>query len=232
MMNELVTTLLVGISAFIATNIDDIVILLLLFSQIDSIFRRRHIIAGQYLGFTILLIASLPGLFGGLIIPLNWIGLLGLVPIAMGMSSLINQADDETTDVTVASTEYSEINAANIFNLQTYSVAVITVANGSDNISVYIPLFASSSFTDFLIITIIFFILIAVWCYLADKFTHQTKIINLLNQNINYILPYILIILGIIIVIKTQALSWLKLAAICICLIILVKEDKQINSEQ
>ncbi|MCG6134698.1 MAG: cadmium resistance transporter [Nostoc sp. LLA-1] len=231
-MNELITTLLVGISAFIATNIDDIVILLLLFSQINSIFRRRHIIAGQYLGFTILLIASLPGLFGGLIIPLNWIGLLGLVPIAMGINSLINQADDENTDVTVDSAEYSEIDATNIFNLQTYSVAVITVANGSDNISVYIPLFASSSFTDCLIIIIIFLILIAVWCYLADKFTHQTKFINFLNQKANYILPYVLIILGIIIVIKTQALSWLKLAAICICLIILVKEDKQINSEQ
>ncbi|WP_414529867.1 cadmium resistance transporter [Nodularia chucula] len=74
-MSELITTLLVGISAFIGTNIDDIVILLLLFSQINSNFRCRHIIAGQYLGFTILVIASLPGLFGGLIIPPNWIGL-------------------------------------------------------------------------------------------------------------------------------------------------------------
>jgi cadmium resistance transport/sequestration family protein len=226
MMNELMTTLLVGISAFIATNLDDIVILLLLFSQINSVFRRRHIIAGQYLGFTILFIASLPGLFGGLIIPLNWIGLLGLVPISMGINSLINQEEDKNTDVTVASAEYSDINTASIFNLQTYSVAAITVANGSDNISVYIPLFASSSFTDFLIIMIIFLALIAVLCYLADKFTNQTKIANILNKYFNYILPIVLIILGGIIILKTQALSFIKLVLSCICLTILLKDNK------
>lgn len=223
-MSELITTLLVGISAFIGTNIDDIVILLLLFSQINSNFRCRHIIAGQYLGFTVLVLASLPGLFGGLIIPSNWIGLLGLIPIAMGISSLINQ-DDETPEATVVTQEYPDTNTASIFNVQTYSVAVLTVANGSDNISVYIPLFASSSLNDFWIILGSFLILIAVWCYLAYKFTEQTKIADILNQNINYILPFVLILLGGVIVLKTQALSVFKLIASCTCLIVLVKKN-------
>ncbi|MBD0387493.1 MAG: cadmium resistance transporter [Nostoc sp. C3-bin3] len=224
-MSELLTTLLVGISAFIATNIDDIVILLLLFSQINSSFRCRHIIAGQYLGFTLLVLASLPGLFGGLIIPANWIGLLGLIPIAMGISSLINQEEDEIQEVAVETTEYPETNTASIFNVQTYSVAVITIANGSDNISVYIPLFASSNLNNFVIIIISFFILIAVWCYLAYKLAYQTKNVNILNQNFSYILPFILIILGGVIVLKTQALGVIKLVASCICLIILVKKN-------
>jgi cadmium resistance transport/sequestration family protein len=225
-MNELITTLLVGISAFIATNIDDIVILLLLFSQINSSFRCRHIIAGQYLGFTILVLASLPGLLGGLIISPNWIGLLGLIPIAMGISSLINQEEDEIQEVTVETTEYPETNTASIFNVQTYSVAAITIANGSDNISVYIPLFASSNLNSFLIIVVSFFILIAVWCYLAYRLAYQTKNVNIINQNFNYILPFILIILGGVIVLKTQALSVIKLLASCICLTILVKKNR------
>ena len=41
-----------GLIAFIATNIDDIIVLLLFFSQINANFRRRHIVIGQYLGFT------------------------------------------------------------------------------------------------------------------------------------------------------------------------------------
>jgi len=224
-MSEFITTLLVGISAFIATNIDDIVILLLLFSQINSSFRCRHIIAGQYLGFTLLVIASLPGLFGGLIISPNWIGLLGLIPIAMGISSLINQEEDEIQEFTVETTEYPETNTASIFNVQTYSVAVITIANESDNISVYIPLFASSNLNNFLIIIVSFFVLIAVWCYLAYRFASQAKNLNILNQNFSYILPFVLIILGSVIVLKTQALSVIKLAASCMCLIILVRKN-------
>ncbi|MBF2005794.1 MAG: cadmium resistance transporter [Chlorogloeopsis fritschii C42_A2020_084] len=230
-MSELFTTLLVGISAFIATNIDDIVILLLLFSQLNSTFRSKHIVAGQYLGFTVLIIASLTGLFGGLVIPSNWIGLLGLIPMAMGISSLINRKEDETQEaahcgeVVVPTVEYQDANTTSLFNTQTYSVAAITIANGSDNISVYVPLFASGDLGNFLIIVGVFFILIAVWCYLAYKFTSQAKIANILSRYSSYIFSFVLIILGAIIILKTQSLSLLKLAASSVCLVILVKRN-------
>jgi len=224
-MSELITTLLVGISAFVATNIDDIVILLLLFSQLNSSFRYRHIVAGQYLGLTVLIIASLPGLFGGLIIPPNWIGLLGLIPMAMGISSVINREQNETPEIAIPTTEYQDANTTSFFNAQTYSVAAITIANGSDNISVYVPLFASTNFGNFLIMIGVFFILIGLWCYLAYKFTSQSKIANVLSQYASYILPFVLIILGGIIILKTEALSLIKLAASCMCLVILVKNN-------
>jgi cadmium resistance protein CadD (predicted permease) len=54
---------------------------MLFFAQVNFTFRRRHIIAGQYLGFTAILVASLPGYFGSLIVPRTWIGILGLVPM-------------------------------------------------------------------------------------------------------------------------------------------------------
>jgi len=62
-MNELVAAIGTGVTAFTATNIDDIVILLLFFSQVNASFRRHHIVVGQYLGFTVLVIFSLPGFF-------------------------------------------------------------------------------------------------------------------------------------------------------------------------
>ncbi|MDZ8055427.1 MAG: cadmium resistance transporter [Aulosira sp. ZfuVER01] len=228
-MSELLTTLLVGISAFVATNIDDIVILLILFSQLNSSFRYRHIIAGQYLGFTVLIIASLPGLLSGLILPPNWIGLLGLIPMTIGISSLINREENEKLEVETITAEYQDANTSSLFNVKTYSVAAITIANGSDNISVYVPLFASSNAGDFIIIIGVFFLLIAIWCYLAYKLTYQTKIANLLTQYSNYILPFALIILGGIIILKTAALSSIKLAASCICLAILVKKQPLSN---
>jgi cadmium resistance transport/sequestration family protein len=225
-MIKLMSPILLGISAFIATNIDDILILMFLFSQINSHLRYQHIITGQYLGFIVLVISSLPGLLGGLIIPPNWIGLLGLIPIAMGMSNLINQEDDDTQNMKVVPREYSDTNTSSIFNTQTYTVALITVANGSDNISVYIPMFASSSLNDVLIIIGIFFILIAVWCYLAYKLTLPSKISNFNHKKLNFILPFFLIFLGTFVVLKTQALNIIKLAASCLCLLILVTKNR------
>ena len=63
-MSGLVTAIPTGLTAFSATNIDDIVILTLFFSQVNAAFRRRHIVVGQYLGFGTLVLASLPGFFG------------------------------------------------------------------------------------------------------------------------------------------------------------------------
>jgi len=142
----------------------------------------------------------------------------------MGISSLINPEENEIKDVAIASAEYQDVNATTLFNPQTYSVAAITIANGSDNISVYIPLFASSNLGNSIIIIGVFLILIALWCYLAYKFTYQTKIAHRLSKYGSYILPFVLIILGVIIVLKTEALSLIKLAAISICLGILVKK--------
>ncbi|MCC5630249.1 cadmium resistance transporter [Nostoc sphaeroides CHAB 2801] len=225
-MNELLTAITTGAIAFIATNIDDIVILLLLFSQINANFRRRHIVAGQFLGFTVLLILSLSGLFGGLVLSKSWIGLLGLLPIAIGISSLVNKQEDELKEV-VATTEETEASTiTSLLSPQTYSVAAVTVANGSDNISVYVPLFASSDLESFVIIIGLFFLLLGIWCYAAYKLIKYRVIADVLTRYGNNIVPFVLIGLGVFIVLKSGALSLIKLAASCVCLIILVKNNE------
>ncbi len=165
-------TIIAGFTSFVATNIDDIIILTIFFSQVNATFRRRHIVIGQYLGFTALIIASLPGFFGGLIVPKAWIGILGLVPIAIAVSQLVNREKDESK-VQIVSDEfnYSKINnsvkstLATFLSPQSYKVAAITFANGGDNIGIYVPLFASSDIASLVVILSVFFVLIGVWCY-------------------------------------------------------------------
>ncbi|MEH2285951.1 cadmium resistance transporter [Nostoc sp.] len=224
-MNELVTAITTGSIAFIATNIDDIVILLLFFSQINANFRPRHIVTGQFLGFTVLLILSLPGLFGGLVLSKNWIGLLGLLPLSIGISSLVNWEEDSSKEV-VAETEETEASTIiSFFSPQAYSVAAVTIANGSDNISVYVPLFASSNLETFLVIVGLFFLLLGVWCYAASKLTNNRVIADVLTRYVSNLVPFVLIGLGAFIVLKSEALSPIKLAASCCCLAVLVKND-------
>ncbi len=225
-MSGLFTAFITGIAAFSATNIDDIVILLLLFSQVNATFRRWHIVIGQYLGFTVLVIASLPGFFGSLILSQSWIGLLGLVPIALGLNGLLNQEQDSLQEATVNVEQFEQASLASFLSPQTYSVAAITIANGSDNIGVYMPLFANSNYGSLLIILSVFFPLIGVWCYIAYKLTNLPAIADIITQYGNYIVPVVLIGIGVFIVLGSGALSFIKLAASCLCLTILVKNSE------
>ena len=169
-MNGVLHVTIAGISAFAATNIDDIIILMFFFSQVNAKFRIREIIIGQYLGFTALILLSLPGFFGGMIIPKTWIGLLGFVPIGIGLQQLFN-SDDEDSEIQTVSDKINQrvikFPFNHILTPQTYSVAAITFANGGDNIGIYVPFFASLNLSSLLIVLTIFFILVGVWCAIA-----------------------------------------------------------------
>ncbi|MGL4882971.1 MAG: cadmium resistance transporter [Waterburya sp.] len=190
-----------GSTAFIATNVDDILILMLFFSQTNSSFRRQHIVVGQYLGFIALVIASLPGFFGGLIIPRAWIGLLGFVPIAIGISSLVNNKKDEPEIQTVSDSNTAK-NLLIVIAPQTYKVAAVTFANGGDNIGIYVPLFASSNLAELAVICLTFLVLIGVWCYIAYRLTRHKAIAHILTKYGERIVPFVLIGLGIYILLE------------------------------
>jgi cadmium resistance transport/sequestration family protein len=229
-MSGLVTAIPTGITAFTATNLDDLVILTLFFSQVSATFRRRHIVIGQYLGFTALVLASLPGFFGGLFLPEHWIGLLGLVPIAYGISRLLNKESDSSEEVEEETKPSNQSPLASFLSPQAYSVAAVTIANGSDNIGIYVPLFASSDLGKLVVIVAIFFLLVGVWCYATYKLTAQPAIAEVLSRYGNNFVPFVLIGLGIFIVLESQALTPLALSAICLCLMGIVRINGQLEA--
>lgn len=165
-MNELGTAITTGFTVFSATNIDGLVILMLFFTQMNATFRLRHIVVGQYLGFAAMILASLPGFFGGLIVPQSWIGLLGLMPIAIGLNLLLKREKDlSEVEAEIKTSDSSLITS--FLSPQICSVAAITFANGGDNIGIYIPLFASSDVGSLLVILSVFFLLVGLLCYAA-----------------------------------------------------------------
>lgn len=210
-MSGLVTAISTGITAFSATNIDDMVMLTLFFSQVNATFRRWHIIIGQYLGFTALIVASIPGFFGGLIVPQPWIGLFGLVPIIIGIRSLLKREEDELEEVETEVKDSQHSFLAKFINLQTYSVAAVTFANGTDNISIYFPLFASSNWESLLVILAVFFLLVGCLCYVAYRLTHNRAIAAILTRYGNNLMPFVLIGLGAFILLESGTLTLLNL---------------------
>jgi cadmium resistance transport/sequestration family protein len=204
-MRELTAALITGITSFIATNLDDIVILTIFFSQVNVNFRVRHILIGQYLGFLAIILASLPGFFGGLILPEAWIGLLGIVPIAIGIRQLFTSTDVDNTIQTVTcklSPKFRRSPFASLLVPQTYHVAAVTIANGGDNIGIYVPLFANSSVTELIVILSVFLVLVAVWCAIAYYLARHPAIASILSRYGEALVPYVLIGLGLFILIE------------------------------
>ncbi|MBD1826448.1 cadmium resistance transporter [Microcoleus vaginatus GB1-A2] len=207
-MNWIAAAIIAGITSFAATNIDDMVLSMLFFAQVNDTFRPRHIFVGKYLGFAALIAASLPGFFGGLIVPKAWIGLLGLVPIAIGISHLVNKENDEDQVQAVSGEFNRKSNSpvsklANLFNPQTLNVAAVTVANGGDNIGIYLPLFASSDLPSLVVILAVFSVMVGVWSYAAYLLTRQKAIARILTRYTKAAVPFVLIGLGIFILIES-----------------------------
>jgi len=219
-MNQLRTAFIEGIIAFFATNIDDMVILLLFFSQINADFRRRHIFFGQYLGFVAIIIASLPGFFGGLVVRRELIGLLGILPIVIGLKQLLSQ-QEETTEIQTVSSDFKQSSYRNpiisfilsLLHPNTYKVAAVTIANGGDNISIYIPLFAGHNFASLGVILSVFFVMVGIWCLIAYLLTLHPTIADILTRYGNILVPYVLICLGLFIMYERgtfNLLPWVK----------------------
>ncbi|EGK90739.1 transporter [Microcoleus vaginatus PCC 9802] len=222
-MNELLTAISTAMTAFTATNLDDILILLLFFSQVNAVFRRRHIVFGQFLGFSALVLASLPGFFGRLIFPPDWIGMLGLLPIAIGLSRLLNpETDDSEAEAELEQSEKSFFSS--FLSPETYSVAAVTVANGGDNIGIYVPLFASNTLESLAVILVVFFAMVGVWCYAAYRLIQMRAIADTLTRYGNQLVPFVLIGLGMAILVKSgtlasPTLSIISLVGCAFCLI-------------
>ena len=215
-MSWFAAAIITGVTSFAATNIDDMVISMLFFAQVNATFRPRHIFVGKYLGFAALVAASLPGFFGGLIVPKAIIGLLGFVPIAIGIKHLVSRGNQEN-EVQAVSGEFNrESNSpvsklANLFNPQIFNVAAVTVANGGDNIGIYLPLFASSDLRSLAVILAVFLVMVGVWSYVAYRLTRQRAIANILTRYSQALVPFILIGLGIFILIDSGTYRLLPL---------------------
>jgi cadmium resistance transport/sequestration family protein len=215
---NLLTTISTGVTAFAATNLDDIIILMLFFSQVNAGFRYRQIVTGQYLGFGALVLTSLTGFWGSLLLPRPWIGLLGLVPIAIGINRLFNLESEAEGEEELVQNIQSSSWLAGILSPQAYSVAAITFANGGDNIGIYVPLFASNAWEELVIILGVFFSLVGFWCYTAFQLTRLPLIAKTLTRYGNLLIPFVLIGLGILILLDSHTLEYRGLTALALAI--------------
>lgn len=190
----MIETLILSITSFIGTNIDDMFINTLFFSEAETKADSKSIVFGKYLGIGFLIILSILGAFGLQFLPQHYIGYLGLVPICLGIKEIIvnikSKGDDEADDNVRKSTN------------KVINTAIITMANGADNIGVYIPLFAGFTVWQITLTVCIFLFLIAVWCFIGKTLADLPVLKNFLTKYKGVIVPVVYIALGVYILMK------------------------------
>ncbi|HEX7467746.1 MAG TPA: cadmium resistance transporter [Methanobacterium sp.] len=189
--------IIITLSAFIATNLDDIFILMAFFASSD--FKKEEVVLGQYLGMIMLiLISSLAYLFQ-LIIPSYWIGLLGIFPIIIGVRNLLNIRKDPAQQIPkkVENNSFSGKTG-----LKSFQIAGVTFANGGDNLGVYAPLFAGLDLQELLQVILIFLVMTGLWCFLSFKIVNNRIIGTKIRIYGHLILPFVLIAIGFYIILQ------------------------------
>ncbi|KAF3298603.1 CadD family cadmium resistance transporter [Carnobacterium sp. PL17RED31] len=208
---NLILTILSALGSFIVTNIDDIFVLMLLFSQASSQAKAsngrtvkgnriypKDIVIGQYLGFALLVLISLLATFGVTLIPDQWVGLLGLIPIYLGVKLFIKGEDEDQGAI---------LSSLNKFNKFYLSVAFITFANGGDNIGIYIPFFSTLNNNQLVITVVTFFIMVAVWCLIGYRLARFRYVSETLEKYGRWLIPIVFIGLGFYIMAENNIFS-------------------------
>ncbi len=83
------STLQTAFAAGWATAFDDNIYLTAFFGEVNRFLRPMHGVVGEFLGFSPLVASSLSGDALGMVLPAARLGLLGIVPILIGLNSLL-----------------------------------------------------------------------------------------------------------------------------------------------
>lgn len=199
---------MVGIAAVVyaSANIDDLLILAVFFA--DSGVRVGSVVAGRFIGLAALVLVSGAAALLALAIPAEWIALLGLVPLYLGLR-LLPALFPDRRDGQVHADDPGPVEVKDIprrgFAAQASSIAGVTLANGGDNLGVYIPLFASTP-SAMVTYVIVFAVMTVVWCGLGYLVVNNPLIGSQIHRYGHLLLPVVLISLGLYILSGAVAL--------------------------
>lgn len=199
----MIQVVLTAVGVFVSTSIDYLFILIILFAQKNFGTKKGQIYAGQFLGTGLLVGISLVAVYIVNFLPEQWmIGLLGLVPIYLGIRFAIVGEEDEEEEEIIHTLE--ERGSNQLF----WTVTLLTIASGGDNLGIYIPYFASLSWLYIGIALIVFSIGIIVLCELSHRLSSLPGVSETIEKYEHIIIPLVFIPLGIYILLENGTLHY------------------------
>lgn len=189
-MEHLLATIPAAVVVFAATNVDDLVVLTFLFmaSRDGGKPQPWKVVAGQAAGIAVLVGSAAIAAIGLLIVPVQWVGLLGLFPLGLGLWKLIatlRKAPDRATPAPAAA--------------GFTAVAGVAIINGADNITIYTPLLRTLNTGEVLVTLAVFVVMIGIWCVIAAWLATRLAAVAAVRRFSHRMVPIALITIGAII---------------------------------
>ncbi|WPC17741.1 CadD family cadmium resistance transporter [Pediococcus inopinatus] len=192
--------ILSGATAYISTSIDYLIILMLIFSQVRSHKQRWAVYLGDLLGTGTLVLAALILAFILHLVPAEWVlGILGIIPILMGLKLLI-KGEEDTDDIvheTISSQRGLMLN-----------VATITIATcGADNIGIYVPFFVTLSPSAIVIVLLTFLVMLTLFFIAGYSLVKVPIIAGILEKYGRWLTAAVYILIGLYIMVESGTLT-------------------------
>src|SRR5699024_5525465 len=161
------------------------------FSQVKK-GQVKHIWIGQYIGTVIVIGASLLVAQGVVnLIPQQWvIGLLGLLPLYLGVKMWIKGEEDE--DESSILSLFSSGKFIQLF----FTMYFIVLASSADVFSFYIPYFTTLNISEFFFSVIVFLTMVVVLCYVSYLLASLDFVSEKIEKYERWIVPIVFIGLG------------------------------------
>jgi cadmium resistance protein CadD (predicted permease) len=201
-MESLVTLTGMAIVAFASTNVDDAFVLVAFITNRD--FGVGDVVLGQYGGMAAMYSLSVVAALISVTIPPQSLGLLGFIPIAIGIKKAY------TLWRSPSKTEVLRRTTSAGAHRRILVVAAVTVANGGDNIAAYTALFANLDRSALPLVGLVFAGMTGIWCIAALWLINHRALGVPIQHYANRFVPFVLIGLGVLILIKTGTAHLLK----------------------
>ena len=197
----MVQNVVTSIILYSGTAVDLLIILMLFFAKRKSRKDIINIYLGQFLGSVSLILLSLLFAFVLNYIPSKEIlGLLGLIPIFLGLKVLLlGDSDGEA----IAKDGLRKDNKNLIF-----LVAMITFAScGADNIGVFVPYFTTLNLANLIVALLTFLVMIYLLVFSAQKLAQVPSVGETLEKYSRWFIAVVYLGLGIYILIENNSFN-------------------------
>ena len=195
----MIQNIVTSIILYSGTAVDLLIILMLFFAKRKSRKDIINIYLGQFLGSVSLIFLSLLFAFVLNYIPSKEIlGLLGLIPIFLGLKVLLlGDSDGEA----IAKDGLRKDNKNLIF-----LVAMITFAScGADNIGVFVPYFTTLNLANLIVTLLTFLVMIYLLVFSAQKLAQVSSVGEILEKYSRWFIAVVYLGLGIYILIENNS---------------------------
>ena len=199
----MIQNVITSIILYSGTAVDLLIILMLFFAKRKSRKDIINIYLGQFLGSVSLILLSLLFAFVLDYIPSKEIlGLLGLIPIFLGLKVLLlGDSDGEA----IAKEGLRKDNKNLIF-----LVAMITFAScGADNIGVFVPYFTTLNLANLIVALLTFLVMIYILVFSAQKLAQVPSVGETLEKYSRWFVAVVYLGLGIYILVENNSFDML-----------------------